>query len=183
LLLDKNRLTIPDLGGYPATNIKLTSAILEERRKFGREFLWLGIMLFLVAGLGVIFIVLYYYVKTKMLIITTEEGREMEVKGTRETLDDLHYMVQRHCLKERKKEKRKGKKYSASKMHHSSKHGFSEREKKTFASDDEGITALTCPQCGSHDLYYEAALHTGRKYHCKRCDYIGAFIIEEKLRP
>ena len=39
-------------------------------------------------------------------------------------------------------------------------------------------TVLTCPQCGSSDLYYEAALITGQKYHCKKCDYIGSFVIE-----
>ena len=43
------------------------------------------------------------------------------------------------------------------------------------------ITALTCPQCGSADLYYEAALITGYKYHCKNCGYIGAFVIEKEL--
>lgn len=40
---------------------------------------------------------------------------------------------------------------------------------------------LTCPQCGSADLYYEAALITGYKYHCKKCNYIGAFVIEKDL--
>jgi predicted RNA-binding Zn-ribbon protein involved in translation (DUF1610 family) len=40
---------------------------------------------------------------------------------------------------------------------------------------------LTCPQCGSADLYYEAALITGYKYHCKKCGYIGAFVIERDL--
>jgi len=40
---------------------------------------------------------------------------------------------------------------------------------------------LTCPQCGSADLYYEAGLITGYKYHCKKCNYIGAFVIEKDL--
>jgi len=40
---------------------------------------------------------------------------------------------------------------------------------------------LTCPQCGSPDLYYETALITGYKYHCKRCGYIGAFVIERDM--
>lgn len=42
-------------------------------------------------------------------------------------------------------------------------------------------TVLTCPQCGSADLYYEAALITGYKYHCKKCGYIGAFVIEREM--
>ena len=43
-------------------------------------------------------------------------------------------------------------------------------------------TVLTCPQCGSADLYYETGLITGYKYHCKKCDYIGAFVIEKDLK-
>ncbi len=42
-------------------------------------------------------------------------------------------------------------------------------------------TVLTCPQCGSADLYYETALITGYKYHCKKCGYIGAFVIEKDI--
>lgn len=40
---------------------------------------------------------------------------------------------------------------------------------------------LRCPQCGGTNLYYENALITGYKYHCKDCDYIGALIIEEDV--
>jgi RNA polymerase subunit RPABC4/transcription elongation factor Spt4 len=35
-----------------------------------------------------------------------------------------------------------------------------------------------CPVCGSADLYYEAGGYTGKLYHCKRCDYMGALIVE-----
>lgn len=42
-------------------------------------------------------------------------------------------------------------------------------------------TMLTCPECGSADLYYESALITGYKYHCKKCGYIGAFVIEKDI--
>lgn len=43
------------------------------------------------------------------------------------------------------------------------------------------IKVLTCPQCGSADLYYENALITGYKYHCKKCGYIGAFVVEKEI--
>ena len=45
----------------------------------------------------------------------------------------------------------------------------------------KGKTVLTCPQCGGTGLYYEAGLVTGYKYHCKDCDYVGAFVIEKDL--
>ncbi|MEM2899610.1 MAG: hypothetical protein QXT63_02355 [Thermoplasmata archaeon] len=40
---------------------------------------------------------------------------------------------------------------------------------------------MACPECGSNELYYEAGLITGYKYHCKKCDYIGSFVIEKKI--
>jgi hypothetical protein len=35
-----------------------------------------------------------------------------------------------------------------------------------------------CPVCGSSDLYYEAGGYTGKIYRCKKCDYMGALIVE-----
>ncbi|MFA5772041.1 MAG: hypothetical protein WC974_04860 [Thermoplasmata archaeon] len=42
-------------------------------------------------------------------------------------------------------------------------------------------TMILCPACGSRELYYEAGLITGYKYHCKDCDYIGTFVIERDV--
>ena len=42
-------------------------------------------------------------------------------------------------------------------------------------------TVLTCPHCGGVNLYYEAGMVTGAKYHCNDCDYVGAFVIEKDL--
>lgn len=38
-----------------------------------------------------------------------------------------------------------------------------------------------CPQCGSSDIFYENAMITGAKYHCKACDYVGALILEKRV--
>lgn len=35
-----------------------------------------------------------------------------------------------------------------------------------------------CPVCGSPELYYEAGGYTGKVYHCKKCGYIGSFVVE-----
>ena len=43
------------------------------------------------------------------------------------------------------------------------------------------VRVLECPQCHGSDLYYEAGLITGYKYHCKTCDYVGAFVIEREI--
>ena len=43
------------------------------------------------------------------------------------------------------------------------------------------VRVLECPQCHGVDLYYEAGLITGYKYHCKTCNYIGPFVIEREV--
>ena len=35
-----------------------------------------------------------------------------------------------------------------------------------------------CPICGSSDIYYETGGYTGKVYHCKNCDYVGALVVE-----
>ncbi|MDY6966469.1 MAG: hypothetical protein SVM80_10975 [Halobacteriota archaeon] len=37
---------------------------------------------------------------------------------------------------------------------------------------------VVCPHCGSSGLYYEAGGYMGKMYHCKNCDYVGAFVLE-----
>lgn len=54
----------------------------------------------------------------------------------------------------------------------------------TFIPDvliDVPVRVLVCPQCRGTDLYYEAGLITGYKYHCKSCNYVGAFVIEVEM--
>ena len=42
-------------------------------------------------------------------------------------------------------------------------------------------TVLRCPQCGSTDVTYELGLITGYKYHCKKCQYVGALVIQDEM--
>lgn len=55
------------------------------------------------------------------------------------------------------------------------------RKKDEKMKKKRKIRVLICPQCGGNELYYETGLITGYKYHCKNCDYIGAFVIEKDL--
>ncbi|MGA1872691.1 MAG: hypothetical protein ACMUHY_03380 [Thermoplasmatota archaeon] len=38
-----------------------------------------------------------------------------------------------------------------------------------------------CPECMGTELYYEGGFMTGYKYHCKKCDYVGSFVIEKQV--
>jgi DNA-directed RNA polymerase subunit M/transcription elongation factor TFIIS len=37
---------------------------------------------------------------------------------------------------------------------------------------------LCCPNCRSLEIYVEAGGMTGNIYHCKKCGYRGAFVLE-----
>ena len=37
---------------------------------------------------------------------------------------------------------------------------------------------VVCPVCGDSELYYEGGGYMGKMYHCKNCNYIGAFVVE-----
>ena len=56
---------------------------------------------------------------------------------------------------------------------------FTKEQELTGARTKKKVKVLLCPTCGGRELYYEAGLITGYKYHCKDCDYIGAFVIEK----
>jgi predicted RNA-binding Zn-ribbon protein involved in translation (DUF1610 family) len=38
-----------------------------------------------------------------------------------------------------------------------------------------------CPECGHDELYLEGGLIAGHIYHCKKCDYVGAFVLEREI--
>ena len=47
-----------------------------------------------------------------------------------------------------------------------------------MSDENEEELIEVCPVCGSSELYYEAGGYAGTIYHCKKCNYIGAFVIE-----
>ncbi len=55
------------------------------------------------------------------------------------------------------------------------------KEKKAQKRKRAERTTVTCPECGSDELYFEAGMITGMKYHCKKCDYIGTFVVEKNI--
>jgi len=164
ITLDKEILKIRAQGDITREYVP-KEAMIEVQKKFKQNVLWWGIGLFFVAGIGVILIILYYYVKAEVLVIHSEDGREIVVSGKKDKLYDLHYLIQKRCLKKRN---------TGSKRR-------TRQEKKIVKGEKPTRMALTCPQCGSDDITFEAALYTGRKYHCKNCDYVGAFVIEKDV--
>ena len=56
---------------------------------------------------------------------------------------------------------------------------FENKNRKSEKVKESKVTTFLCPTCGSKELFYEAGLISGYKYHCKDCDYIGTFVIEK----
>ena len=42
---------------------------------------------------------------------------------------------------------------------------------------------LCCPRCGSPEIYVETGGYTGNIYHCKKCGYRGALVLEVEKDP
>lgn len=40
---------------------------------------------------------------------------------------------------------------------------------------------LTCPDCGSADVIYEAGMVLGQKYRCLKCGYMGSLALEREV--
>jgi hypothetical protein len=210
LIVKGNRISLSELRGYPKRSLEVTEAFLDTRQKFPKDMLWWGIALFFLFGIGIILILLYYVIKEEVLVVVTPSGEEFVIKGKKETVQDLHYTVQKNCLKLRNESvpeqgsswggmkppltsghrslsDEKAREYEAKNEKGPGKDGDGKgkkRKKDTWLEDKKrrsGIRGKTirCPECGWDELYYEAGLYTGYKYHCKRCDYIGPVVIEE----
>jgi len=52
----------------------------------------------------------------------------------------------------------------------------------TVDKDIKQLKTLVCPSCGGKEMYYEAGMIFGNMYHCKDCDYIGAFVVEKDIQ-
>ena len=205
IIVKGNTLSLSELKGYPKKSLEVSEAFMDTMQRFPKDMLWWGIALFFMFGIGIILLVLYYLVKEEVLVVVTPSGEEFVIRGKKETVQDLHYTVQKNCLKLRSEKvhepgpstggqdfaqgpghlslsDEKAREYEAKNKDGLDKGKNKKKdpwlEQKRRRSGIRGKT-IRCPECGWDELYYEAALYTGYKYHCKRCDYIGPVVIEE----
>ncbi len=141
----------------------------------------LYIFFFGISGLGFLVIVIYMAVKEKVLAMDWK-GDRMIFKGPQDELGrlrfDVHVQAKGRFLGDDGAEEGTDGSKGIPRGR--------EKKKQVGGADGEGGKTdriIRCPQCGSGRLYYEAGLMTGYKYHCKRCDYIGSFVIETEMPP
>ena len=54
-------------------------------------------------------------------------------------------------------------------------------KKRPEDKDRKATVVLVCPVCGSDEIDYEAGMITGQKYRCRRCKYVGSFVLERRV--
>jgi len=126
------------------------------------------IFFFGLSAMGLFLIVIYFILKHKVLVIETKD-RKTILCGDAAVLAELRFDIHVESKGRLLGGEEQPLEIPTKKADTGSFAGSSSTNKKS----------LTCPQCGSSRLYYEAGLMTGYKYHCKSCDYVGPFVIEK----
>lgn len=190
---------IRDTPAYiPLTEIQ--KAFVEEKKKLSSSIFQIGLILILLIGaylsvaeylnfqestekaffifffglsaIGLFMIVIYFILKHKVLVIVTKD-RQTILSGDAESLAGLRFDI--HV---QSKGRLLGGADELSEVQTDTIDTGSNVE-RPLRTKDRNKKELTCPQCGSNRLYYEAGLMTGYKYHCKSCHYVGPFVIEK----
>ena len=158
------------IGAYLAVGERLE---LRENVEKASYIFFLGL-----SAMGFILVIIYFILKEKVLILRTKKG-SLEIVGELKELSRLRFDI--HSLA-------KGRLLGKGDENEGEELPTDGRIVKNVAKgprsrgEGSGRKVLTCPQCGSGRLYYEAGLMTGYKYHCKGCDYIGTFVIEKEIK-
>lgn len=137
-----------------------------------------GFLTIVVAGLALMDMMREFPV----LVVVTEDD-ELVLYGDEKELARLNYDLSKVMISRMREEEAGSRKEESPERFRVGK-----EEKKKMKEEMEElpgkpgkIMIQQCPECGSSELYYESGFITGYVYHCKRCDYIGSFIIENEL--
>jgi predicted RNA-binding Zn-ribbon protein involved in translation (DUF1610 family) len=139
---------------------------------------------------GVAFGVVIFLALSRMemyLQLECKEG-QFDLIGPDGDLRALYYQISKSTIK---KMKEKEARESSSVKRAGITRGenlFDEKELDSVRKDlkksvvlGKRVVTQICPECGNDELYYEGGFMTGHVYHCKRCDYVGSFILEKEL--
>jgi len=146
---------------------------------------WLFVILIPCSVIGLTLVISYFLIRKKSLVIDINGRDNIELIGDvaqmKKLRFDINVLEKGRLLEERKIRFEVTPVIGTSTNNEKEKiRGISGSRKS--AEEGPGKDVLTCPHCGSSDLYYEAGLTTGYKYHCVDCDYIGPFVISKKLK-
>ncbi len=150
------------------------------------EFLIL-VVVFSALTIPTMFVFYFGLSKKYPVLVVDHDNGELVISGPEEELSGLHYRLAKVLIRSMPSDREnqdnnepagvfKGKEIFG-------KEGASQIRKE---QDDrligrKRIIVQECPDCGSNELYYEGGFISGHVYHCKKCDYIGSFVIEREV--
>lgn len=140
------------------------------------------------AGMGIGAVVYLALSRVEQVLLVETRSDHFEFKGSVDDLRSLYYEISKVTIKKMKEKEKemttpmkgagvtKGDSYLDSKDLDEVKGDM----KKSVLIGKKMVTQI-CPECGNDELYYEGGFMTGHVYHCKRCDYVGSFVLEKEL--
>ncbi|MGA1848968.1 MAG: hypothetical protein ACMUHB_06475 [Thermoplasmatota archaeon] len=142
--------------------------------------------------IGLIFVVVGFMVvfakvgrEEPCLILGNKDG-EMVLFGDQDDLSKLHYQVSKLTIPKMKAEKRRSSRRAGVTQGEDLLDEDEAREIGSELKKRPGrkgrMIVHQCPDCLGTELYYETGFLAGYKYHCKKCDYVGSFVIEKEVR-
>lgn len=147
-----------------------------------------GIAIISVSISGGISAILYFALSRveQVLMIDTKDG-SFELKGSNDDLRTLYYEISKVTIK-KMKEKEKETTDTRGIGVTRGNELFNKKDLTAVKNDlkrkgiiSKKVITQLCPECGNDELYFEGGLMAGHVYHCKRCDYVGSFVIEKEI--
>jgi predicted RNA-binding Zn-ribbon protein involved in translation (DUF1610 family) len=140
-----------------------------------------------VAG-GISAVVFIALSRVEQILVIDSKSGSFEFKGSNDDLRSLYYEISKITIR---KMKEKEKKEAVSMKGVGVTKGenlFDKKDlgnirkdlKKSGIINKKMVTQI-CPECGHDELYFEGGLMAGHVYHCKKCDYVGSFVLEKEI--
>ena len=147
------------------------------------------ILVVVVSTLTITTMFLFYFGISRrypVLVVDHDDG-ELVISGEEEELSGLHYRLAKILIRSMPRDRDvKGSNEPAGVFKGKEIFGREGASQIRKEQDDrlmgrKRIIVQECPDCGSDELYYEGGFISGHVYHCKKCDYIGSFVIEREV--
>ncbi len=141
------------------------------------------------AGMGLGAIVFMALSRMEQVLVVERNGEDLEFRGPADDLRKLYYAISKVTIKKMKEKERESERASYKGAGITKGDSYLEKDdlknvrgdlKRSVVLGNRMVTQI-CPECGNDELYYEGGFITGHVYHCKRCDYVGSFVLEKEL--
>ncbi len=141
------------------------------------------------AGMGLAAVVYLSLSRMEQVLQIEHPSGILEFRGSSDDLRKLYYSVSKLTIKKMKDKEQEDEKSSLKGVGVTKGNSLLNKEELRSVKGDlkrsvvlgGRMIAQICPECGNDELYYEGGFMTGHVYHCKRCDYVGSFIMEKEL--